>query len=336
MPSVDALKYSLSHFDNSDIWFEASYDLNNKTGWLGRWIERYGNDTNPLQAISIDTALSKSIRTTGKPVCAINSLPVGGLQVGAVERGRQHDRPQRPDQPARGHRRRQRERVPQARPLDLRPRLQHRLAGQRPGRHPDHEPVLLSDGQPGLSIKLRTAASLIKANLGTRVITIHWGGFDTHTLQVKNQDVQLKELSRALGAFQAELEAGGLADRVSTLIFSEFGRRVKETPNSAPDVFDAGTDHGAGGLMLAVGKNVKGGLASEWPGCRPADLIPGPTVAAPNEPNAQGNLRVMTDFRSVYQSVLQEWLGDPRRHRAAAARAHGGRPGQAIWCEATA
>ena len=80
MPSVDALKYSLSHFDNADIWFEASYDLNNKTGWLGRWLEQYGSDSNPLQAISIDTALSKAIRTTGKPVCAISSLPVTGFR----------------------------------------------------------------------------------------------------------------------------------------------------------------------------------------------------------------------------------------------------------------
>ena len=62
--------------------------------------------------------------------------------------------------------------------------------------------------------------------------------------------------------------------------------------------------------MLAVGKGVKGGLASEWPGCRPADLVPAGTN--PDTFNTQGNLKVMTDFRSVYQCVLQEWLGDPR------------------------
>ena len=67
MPAVDALRYSLSHFDNSDIWFKASYDLNVKTGWLGRWIDSNGSATNPLQAISIDTALSKSIRTARQP-----------------------------------------------------------------------------------------------------------------------------------------------------------------------------------------------------------------------------------------------------------------------------
>ena len=81
MPAVDGLNYNLSHFDNSDIWFEASYDLNNKTGWLGRWIDRNGSDSNPLQAISIDTALAKEIRTLNKPVCAISSLPMAGFKL---------------------------------------------------------------------------------------------------------------------------------------------------------------------------------------------------------------------------------------------------------------
>ena len=78
MPAVDATKYSLSHFDNSDMWFNGNPGGVVSTGWLGRWIDRNGSDTNPLQAISIDTALSKSIRTASKPVCAIPSLARSG------------------------------------------------------------------------------------------------------------------------------------------------------------------------------------------------------------------------------------------------------------------
>ena len=96
---------------------------------------------------------------------------------------------------------------------------------------------------------------------------------------------------------------------MTALVFSEFGRRVKETPDTTDTSKDAGTDHGAGGLMLALGNKVKGGLASEWPGCRPADLVPLGTN--PYGYHAQGNLKVPTDFRSVYLSVLQDWLGDP-------------------------
>ena len=293
MPAVDAKKYSLSHFDNSDVWFKASNDLNVKTGWLGRWIDRYGSATNPLQAISIDTALSKSIRTAVNPVCAIPSLSslgfsmaaggygspggVGGTLVNAqmqVLSGLQAD-------PANAYL--------------ARTRGTYGLAVetyQRSQAGPAFTPGAGYPSNGTLSTRLRLAAHLLAADLGTRIITIHWGGFDTHSGQLASQDAQLRELSRALGAFRADLLARGIEQRVSTLVFSEFGRRVAENGSE-------GTDHGAGGLMLAMGSGVRGGLASEWPGCRPQDLVP------INNP-AQGNLKVPTDYRSVYRSVIDE------------------------------
>jgi len=138
-----------------------------------------------------------------------------------------------------------------------------------------------------LATRLKLAAKLLSAGLGTRIVTIHWGDFDTHGDQASRLDPQLSTLSRALGAFQADLTARGVEQKVVTLVFSEFGRRVSEN--------DGGTDHGAGGLVMAMGSAVRGGLASPFPGCKPADL-------------ASGNLKVATDFRSVYQSVLGEWL----------------------------
>jgi uncharacterized protein (DUF1501 family) len=150
-----------------------------------------------------------------------------------------------------------------------------------------------------LSTRLRTAAHLLGANHGTRVITIHWGAFDTHTGQLASQDRQIAELSRALGAFRADLQRLGIEQRVATLVFSEFGRRVKESGTGT----EAGTDHGAGGLMLAMGSGVRGGFAADWPGCELNELTP------INNAN-QGNLKVPTDYRSVYLSVIEEWLGD--------------------------
>ncbi len=79
MPAADVLKYSLSHFDNSDMWFSGLTSGIKSTGWLGRWIDRNGDAANPLQAISIDTALSKSIRTARMPVCAIPALTALGF-----------------------------------------------------------------------------------------------------------------------------------------------------------------------------------------------------------------------------------------------------------------
>ena len=95
MPAVDAKKYTLSHFDNSDLWFEASADLNNKTGWLAAGSTATADPNNPLQAVSLDTALSKAIRTTTMPVSRDQLAADDGLQADrqpAAERVQQHDR----------------------------------------------------------------------------------------------------------------------------------------------------------------------------------------------------------------------------------------------------
>jgi uncharacterized protein (DUF1501 family) len=141
-----------------------------------------------------------------------------------------------------------------------------------------------------LENKLKLAARLLAAGLGTRVITVHWGAFDTHGNQLTGQDPQLAELSRALGAFKADLVARGVEQNVVTMVFSEFGRRVAENDAS-------GTDHGAGGVVLLSGSAVRGGLASQPAALTPAAL------------DGNGNIVPVTDFRSVYQSVLTEWLG---------------------------
>ena len=152
----------------------------------------------------------------------------------------------------------------------------------------------LGSGYPpnsDLASQLQLAAVLLGAGFGTRVITINWGGFDTHGDQIATQDPQLVELSRCLGAFQADLQARGIDGQVATLMFSEFGRRVQDNASG-------GTDHGAGGLMMAMGTNVRGGYAAEFPGLGTLD--------------GDGDVLVPTDFRSVYQETIASWLGgDP-------------------------
>jgi uncharacterized protein (DUF1501 family) len=292
MPAVDAAKYSLSHFDNSDMWFNGNPGGVVSTGWLGRWIDRNGSETNPLQAVSIDTALSKSIRTASKPVCAIPSLSSLGFTLNGGGYASPSGTASSVDVNA------------QMRALATVPvgagntylgrsRGTYGVAVEAydKGKAIGAVPANASYPNTGtLSTRLKLAAHLLAADLGTRVITIHWGGFDTHSGQLAAQDSQLMELSRALGAFKADLTARGIESRVSTLVFSEFGRRVGENGSG-------GTDHGAGGLMLAMGSGVRGGLASEWPGCEAAE-------------QKDGNIKVPTDFRSVYRSVVEEWLGD--------------------------
>lgn len=297
MPAVDAKQYSLSHFDNSDIWFAASNDQNVKTGWLGRWIDRNGSTTNPLQAISIDTALSKAIRTERNPVCAIPSLPMAGFTMNSSNYGGSNgvnlnDGVRDLAAAAAGA----------SNAYLSRSRATYGLAHATYERIKAYAPAATTVAYPNnstLSARLKTASTLLAANLGTRVITIHWGGFDTHTGQLASQDRQMAEFSRALAAFKADLTARGIEQNVATLVFSEFGRRVRENGTGA----EAGTDHGIGGLMFATGSGVKGGFASYWPGCELGETLPA------NSPT-QGNLKVATDYRSVYKAVLDEWLGE--------------------------
>jgi uncharacterized protein (DUF1501 family) len=140
---------------------------------------------------------------------------------------------------------------------------------------------------------MRLLARLIKGGIGTRVYYARQGGYDTHATQLGPHAVLLRELSGAVKAFLDDLAAARLADRVTVLAFSEFGRTVKENGT-------AGTDHGTAGPVFLAGPSVKPGLV----GTMPRLLDPDPT---------HGDLRVGLDFRRVYATVLENWLGLPAR-----------------------
>ncbi|BDP40063.1 hypothetical protein DAETH_00320 [Deinococcus aetherius] len=135
--------------------------------------------------------------------------------------------------------------------------------------------------------RLHDAARLIASGTGQRVLYVSLGGFDTHAGQRAEQDALLGELASGLAAFQADLEAQGLAERVIVMGFSEFGRRVAENAS-------AGTDHGQGGVMFALGRGVRGGVHGDSP-----DL----------ENLEGGDVRYRQDFRGVYAGALTRWLG---------------------------
>jgi len=141
--------------------------------------------------------------------------------------------------------------------------------------------------QLGNSLKL--VARLIGGGLPTRVFYVSQGGYDTHTNQVGTHERLLKELGDSVKAFVEDLKGQGNLDRVLLMTFSEFGRRVSENASS-------GTDHGAAGMMVVVGAKMKPGLIGQYPSLAPADLF-------------QGDLKYNTDFRSVYATVLEKWLG---------------------------
>ena len=132
----------------------------------------------------------------------------------------------------------------------------------------------------------RTVAGLIRGGLQTRIYYIAAGGFDTHANQAGTHDNLLKRLGEGLAQFQQQLEQDGTADRVMTMVFSEFGRRVEQNASG-------GTDHGTAAPMFLVGNRIKPGIHGAAPNL--ADLD-------------NGDLKHSVDFRSVYASVLQQWF----------------------------
>src|SRR5262249_45159187 len=118
-------------------------------------------------------------------------------------------------------------------------------------------------------------------------------GYDTHNAQLFTHSDLLRELSGALKAFLDDLAVAKLADRVVVLLFSEFGRTVSENGS-------AGTDHGTSGPVFLAGPNVKGGLAASTPSLLALDP-------------KHGDLRTVIDFRQIYATVLEDWLGLPAR-----------------------
>lgn len=152
----------------------------------------------------------------------------------------------------------------------------------------------------GLGQALRAVAGALARQIGTRIFWVQTGGFDTHASQGTNPTTGgyttlMRTLDEALLAFYTDLQNQGLLGQTLILEFSEFGRRISENGSQ-------GTDHGAAGLMLALGGPVRGGLYG-------TAAALDPDLQNPALENSGGDVRHETDFRSVYARVIDQWLG---------------------------
>jgi len=137
--------------------------------------------------------------------------------------------------------------------------------------------------------KLAGLANYLANDLPVRVVTLRAaGGYDTHSDQADDLAKYLQETCEGIAAFQKDLEARGLQDRVMIEMWSEFGRRPEENGS-------AGTDHGAAGCAFVIGSQAQGEMVGEFPSLAKLD--------------SNDNLRVTSDFRGMYCSLLEQWLG---------------------------
>jgi uncharacterized protein (DUF1501 family) len=155
-------------------------------------------------------------------------------------------------------------------------------------------PTLVAYPTSRIAAQMKNVAWCIQAGLKTRVYFVTLSGFDTHFGQnskdptVNGQGQLLMQLAQAIAAFQADIEAAGIADRVIGMTYSVFGRRVIENGS-------LGTDHGTCAPQFVFGSQINGEVYSTHP-----DLT---------NLNTNGDLQWKIDFRQLYTSVLGDWFG---------------------------
>ena len=134
---------------------------------------------------------------------------------------------------------------------------------------------------------LKSAAQVMFADLGTRIFYTQHGSFDTHSGELASHSKLWQEVSGAVGDFMDDLKEHGKEDDAIVLVFSEFGRRIKDN--------GSGTDHGSGGVAFVIGGEVDGGLYGQYPSLKAEDQL-------------EGDLHFNNDFRSTYTTILDDWL----------------------------
>ena len=287
VPAVGYRDADQSHFTSRHYWEVGATNARLRTGWLGRYLDRVGSADNPLQGLSLDGELAPSLATGRVPVAALRGAGEYSFWAPGVW-GEVNDKMLEALGSLGATRKSGDRALATAGEVALQSdRLRRQLAPFKSGG--PASPVAYPKHESDFPERLAGLASMLGAGLPLRVVALNaFGMYDTHSDQPEQLAEGLRVTSESLLAFQRDLEARGLADRVLTLVWSEFGRRAEENGSD-------GTDHGAAGTAMVVGSRVRGGLVGELPALR-------------NGLDADGNLRATVDYRSIYCSLLEQWL----------------------------
>jgi len=280
---------NLSHFASMSVWETANVQGGIGDGWLGRYLnylDQVGESPNhALEGVSAGTLVPPEMRSQS-PVTALSSLKTFRLQP-VSEHGTQVD-VENPLMKFYGA-------FKSAGPAPFGALLDTTLSEALQASHAlqqtdaSYQSKATYPANSPIASSLKLVAETIVSGLGVRVAHVTLGGFDNHAREKPVHDRLLLDLDQALTAFTQDLAGHGLTDRVLVMTWSEFGRRVNENGS-------AGTDHGTAAPMFLLGPAIKGGLYGEEPSLSNLD---------------NGNLKFTTDFRSVYASVLQNYLKAP-------------------------
>ncbi len=280
MPAIGYTDPNQSHFTSRHFWEVGELDANGTTGWMGRYLDLVGDAHNPLQGLSMGGTLSPALASRTNPVAAVDSVTDYDLWSWV-------DEPVS-DEMFRSFRRMGAFRSDSAAMLQSRRAIEstNSVRDSLAGFSEFEVPVSYPDANLGR--QLSGLAALLAAGMPLHCVSMSAdGSYDTHSDQVVEFDGSLKLTCDAILAFQRDLESRGLQDRVLVELWSEFGRRPEEN--------DTGTDHGAAGAAFIIGSRASGEMVGEFPGLTTLD--------------EDDNLRHTSDFREMYCSLLEQWLG---------------------------
>jgi uncharacterized protein (DUF1501 family) len=283
MPAIGYDHPNQSHFTSRHFWEVGQLSVDGSFGWLGRFLDRYGVADNPLQGLSMNSYLSPGLAAAQVPVASVYRPDQFGLYVPGV--GNPILGPMYGAIGALGA-------LPSSDPAIAQARL---VASEVDSIRSTLLPfqggaVPHAASYPGgdFARKLEVLAAMLAAGVPVRAVAVDApGAWDSHADQAATIGRDVKNVFDTLYAFQRDLEARGIADRVLVHVWSEFGRRPQEN--------DGGTDHGAAGASFVIGTKAKGRMVGEFPGLSSLD--------------PQANLKVTSDFRGVYCSLLEQWFG---------------------------
>ena len=277
---------SRSHFRSMDIWHTCEPTKIGDEGWLGRVVRDLDpQGENVLTAVNFGRGLPRALVAPGVAAASVGNLETYGVLTGI------DDTDQR------------------LKALDVFTKVYTPMIGTGPvmdylahtgldalkgadilSSAPEMYSSTVEYGSDTVSQYMRNIVQTHLAGFGTRVLytTAPFNSFDTHAGELAAHTRLWSETSRAVGDFYDDLKEHNAGENVMLMVFSEFGRRVKDN--------GSGTDHGAGGHCFIIGDQVKGGLYGEYPSLDAEKLD-------------DGDLQHNNDFRGVYSTILEKWMG---------------------------
>jgi uncharacterized protein (DUF1501 family) len=292
-PGIGYSDPNMSHFTSRHYWEVGATETSLTTGWLGRYLDAAGSAGNPLQGLSLDGAMNPTLATARNPIAAIHlpydfSVWLNGVW-GDVFDWTLDAATSLGDAQRRSGDRAVAQVAQAASEVGVVRQALKPFAASGGGPAYTSPVTYPTASKSDFPQRLEGLAAMIAAGLPLSCVALTSDTeFDTHSSQSGTFDPGIQLIADSIAAFQADIEARGIADRVLVHVWSEFGRRAQENGSD-------GTDHGAAGTSLLIGTRVTGGMVGEWPDI--ADL------------DVNGNQRQNVDFRGAYCSLLEQWFG---------------------------